>query len=315
MRIAAIALATFLVSCAAHPPATIVALPSQVPAGIEGQLRQIGPVVAPPPTAALYAPLAQKEPYAGVKVTRDVAYGPDVRQRLDVFEPAAGASGRPVLVFVHGGAFVGGNKRTGDSPFYDNVMLWAVANGMVGVNTTYRLAPQYAWPEAQRDLAGALAWVRQNIASHGGEPSRIWLMGHSAGAVHVAQYVGHPELHPGSGSIAGAIMVSGMFDTTTAEVNPSLQAYFGSDRSQYGARSALPGMVASGLPMLFAYAELDPPDFQQQARQVHAALCAAHRCAPVYRLLGHSHMSEVYAINSGDRALTDAIRAFVLSPR
>jgi triacylglycerol lipase len=312
MRIAAIALVALLASCAANRPQAIVALPSQVPPAIEAQLRQIGPVVAPPPTAALYVPLAQKEPYAGVRVTRDVAYGPDARHRLDVFEPAAGASGRPVLVFVHGGAFVGGNKRTGDSPFYDNIMLWAVANGMVGVNTTYRLAPQHPWPEAQRDLARVVAWARQNVAAHGGDASRIWLMGHSAGAVHVAQYVGHPDLHaaPGGG-IAGAIMVSGLFDTTTAEANAALQAYFGSDRSQYAGRSALPGMVASGLPMLFAYAELDPPDFQQQAQQVHAALCAAHRCAPVYRLLGHSHMSEVYSINSGDRALSDAVRAFV----
>jgi triacylglycerol lipase len=48
-----------------------------------------------------------------------------------------------VLIFVHGGAFVGGNKRTTPtSPFYDNVMLWAVNNGFIGVNATYRLAPQ-----------------------------------------------------------------------------------------------------------------------------------------------------------------------------
>jgi triacylglycerol lipase len=86
---------------------------------------------------------------------------------------------RPVLVFVHGGGFTGGNRRTGDSPFYDNIMLWALKNGMVGVNMTYRLAPQSQWPAAQQDIASALAWVQDNIASHGGDPSRIVLMGHS----------------------------------------------------------------------------------------------------------------------------------------
>jgi triacylglycerol lipase len=312
VRIASAAAVLVLASCAANRPTAIVDVQSQVPAAIEAQLLQIGRVVAPPQTAALYAPLAQKEPYADVKVTRDVAYGPDARHRLDVFEPAAGASGRPVLVFVHGGAFIGGNKRTGDSPFYDNVMLWAVASGMVGVNATYRLAPQYQWPEAQRDLARVVQWVRQGVASHGGNPARIYLMGHSAGAAHVAQYVGHPELQavPGGG-IAGAIMVSGLFDTTTAEPNPPLQAYFGTDRSQYAPRSALPGMVASGLPMMLAHAELDPPDFHQQAEQAHSALCAARRCPDSYRLLGHTHMSEVYSINTPDRGLVDAIRAFV----
>jgi triacylglycerol lipase len=312
MRRSLLLAAFLLASCATTRQETPISLPSQVPASIEAPLQQIGRVVAPPPTAALYAPLAQKEPYAGVKVTRDVAYGPDARHRLDVFEPAGGASARPVLIFVHGGAFTGGNKRTSDSPFYDNILLWAVANGMVGVNATYRLAPQSQWPEAQRDLARVVQWVRGNAATHGGNPARVYLMGHSAGAVHVAQYVGHPEFQavPGGG-LAGAIMVSGIFDTTTAEANPPLQSYFGTDRSQYTARSALPGMVASRLPLLLAYAELDPPDFQAQAQQAQAALCAVGRCASAYRLQGHSHMSEVYSINTGDHALTDAIRAFV----
>ena len=95
-------------------------------------------------------------------------------------------------------------------------------------------------------------------------------------------------------------MVSGLFDPSTAEANPPLQSYFGKDASVYDARSALPGMVASRLPMLFAYAELDPSDFHRQASQVNAALCEAKRCAPVLLLQGHSHMSEVYAINTAD---------------
>jgi triacylglycerol lipase len=304
-----------LAACAHQPAMTIASGPvaSQVPAAIEAQLQKIGRVVAPPPTAVLYAPLQEHEPYAGVRVLRDRHYGPDARHLLDVFAPEAPpAAGRPVLVFVHGGAFVAGNKRTGDSPFYDNIALWAARNGMVGVNMTYRLAPQHPWPAAQEDIAAALRWVRHNIAASGGDPRRIYLMGHSAGAAHVAQYVGHRAFHvvPGGG-LAGAIMVSGLFDPSTAEVNPPLQAYFGRDPALYEARSALPGMVASRLPMLLAFAELDPSDFHRQAGQAHSVLCEARRCPPLLQLLGHSHMSEVYAINTPDHALTDAIRAFV----
>lgn len=315
--ILAAALSALLAACASspmpHSALTSGSVLSQVPPNISAELVKIGRVVAPPPTAALYAPLQQREPYAGVRVERDQHYGANERHLLDVFTPAAGGgTARPVLVFVHGGAFMGGNKRTGDSPFYDNILVWAVNNGMVGVNMTYRLAPQNPWPAAQEDIAAALRWVRANIAARGGDPSRVYLMGHSAGAAHVAQYVGHEQFHvaPGGG-IAGAIMVSGLFDPSTAEANPPLQSYFGRDPSVYEARSALPGMVALGLPMLFAYAELDPSDFHRQASQANAALCEARRCAPFLLLQGHSHMSEVYSINTADHALTDAIRAFI----
>jgi triacylglycerol lipase len=314
MRAAYLAAGALALAGCASRPVTIAALPSQVPEAIEVQLRQIGRVVDPPKTAVLYAPLQQREPYAGVAVTRAVRYGPDAeRNLLDVFTPQrADGTLRPVLVFVHGGAFVAGNRRTGNSPFYDNIALWAVKNGMVGVNTTYRLAPQHPWPAAQEDLATMLAWVRENIAARGGDPNRIYLMGHSAGAAHVAQYIGHPRFHvePGGG-IAGAIFVSGLFDPASAQPDPTLQAYFGKDASVYARRSALPGMAASRLPMLVTYAELDPSDFHEQAEQAQAALCGAGHCGPLLQLRGHSHMSEVYAINTPDTALTDAIRAFV----
>jgi len=305
-------LAAVLAGCAAAPiPSGPVA--SQVPPQIARQLRQIGPVVAPPPTAAIYAPMQQREPYAGVKVTRDLHYGPDARHLLDVFAPQSGGGARPVLVFVHGGGFIAGNKRTCDSPFYDNIMLWAVKNGMVGVNMTYRLAPQHPWQAAQQDIGAALSWVRQEIAARGGDPQRVILMGHSAGATHVAQYVARPEFHAGTrGGIAGAVMISGVFDTTTAEASPPLQAYFGKDVSLYPQRSALPGMLKSGLPMMLAYADLDPQDFQQQAEQAHTALCRAGNCPPLLKLTDHSHMSEVYSINTSDTSFTDALRAFVM---
>jgi acetyl esterase/lipase len=306
------ALSLGLLGCASMPSPQTVQVHSAVPASIAAELLKIGPVVAPPPTEKLYAPLAEREPYAGVQVRRDVRYGADARNLLDVFTPDKAQAGQPVLVFVHGGAFMRGERRTGDSPFYDNIMLWAVRQGMVGVNMTYRLAPAHPWPAAQQDIQSALKWVRENIAASGGNPQRIILMGHSAGAAHVAQYLGHPQFHvvPGSG-LAGAVLLSGIFDPTTAEANPPLQAYFGKDAAQYPARSAVPGLVAAKVPLLLAYAELDPQDFHTQSEQLNAALCKVGQCPGLYKLIGHSHMSEIYSINSSDKTVGNLMKQLV----
>ena len=134
------------------------------------KLLELGRVVDPPKTAALFAPMQEKEPYQGVKTERDVKYGPADRHLLDVFTPETASSARPVLIFIHGGGFVAGNKRTPGSPFYDNVMLWAVNNGFVGVNATYRLAPQSPYPAGAEDLAAVVAGSRARSASAAATP-------------------------------------------------------------------------------------------------------------------------------------------------
>src|SRR6266508_4589974 len=91
----------------------------------------IGDVVGPDQTAAsreLFAPLHETPPFDGVSVARDVPYGPHERHRLDVFSPA-GARDVPVVVFVHGGGFVAGDKSTAGTPYHDNVGLWAARSG------------------------------------------------------------------------------------------------------------------------------------------------------------------------------------------
>ena len=284
-----------------------------MPDDIAWKLLELGAVVDGPHTAALYAPLQQKEPYPGVKVERDVKYGPADRNLLDVFMPLTASSPRPVLIFVHGGAFTAGNKRTGDSPFYDNIMLWAVKNGFVGVNTTYRLAPQSQWPAAAEDLGAVVQWVADNIATRGGEPSRIYLMGHSAGAVHVAGYVSHPEFQKvKGGGLAGAIMVSGIYDLTEGTLGDPEKAYFGNDPSVYAKRSSMQGLQATKIPIMIAGAEFDPPKFQEQLHLLRQAVCKGPAgCPRTFMLPQHSHMSEVYSINTADTRLTDEILDFV----
>jgi triacylglycerol lipase len=286
---------------------------SPMPDEIAWKLIEIGRVIDAPKTAAIYAPQQEKEPYRGIKVQRDVRYGPAERNLLDIFTAEDGASPRPVLIFVHGGGFIAGNKRTPESPFYDNVMLWAARHGYVGVNITYRLAPKSPWPAAAEDVASAVQWVAANVSQSGGDPSRVFLMGHSAGAVHVASYVAHPELHKvQGGGLAGAIMVSGIYDLTASPLGDSELAYFGTDPSRYQERSSLSGLQASTVPLMIAAAELDPPRFIEQFGLLKQASCKRPAgCARAVMLPQHSHMSEVYSINTADDRLTREIAEFV----
>jgi acetyl esterase/lipase len=284
-----------------------------MPQDIARKLVEIGRVVDPPKTAVLFAPLQQKEPYQGVRIARDIRYGAAEPNLLDVFMPETSSPNRPVLVFVHGGAFVAGDKRGPGSPFYDNIMLWAVKNGFVGVNVNYRLAPQSPWPAAAEDLSAAMGWVTANVAARGGDPARIYLMGHSAGATHVGTYVSHPEFWGAKGSgLAGAILVSGLYDLTSMPLTGGPSAYFGTDPALYAERSSLNGLLKTKTPLMITAAELDPPQFVAQLELVKDGLCKSeHGCVRSFLLPQHSHMSEVYSINAQDTRLTDEILDFV----
>ncbi len=309
-RAAGPALAIFMVTAAS---AQMSAVPPEVGRGVQ----EIGRGIDPPRTAQLYAPLQEKEPYPGIVVTRDVRYGPADRHLLDVLvlERASGPR-RPVLMFVHGGAFVGGNKRAPGSPFYDNIVVWAARHGFVGVNLTYRLAPAHAWPAGAEDVALAVRWVREHAAGHGGDPERVFLMGHSAGATHVATYVAHPRFQGAGGpGLAGAILLSGLFDLSAVSPDPPIRAYYGDDTARWAERGSLAGLVQARVPLLVVVAELDPPMFEDQSARLGRALCDAGRCPRALTLPGHSHMSEVYAFNSADSLLPRAILDFVKSAR
>ena len=285
-----------------------------MPPEIAAKIKELGRAIEPQKTLPLFAPLQEKEPYQGVKTERDVKYGPADRNLLDVFTPETASPTRPVLIFIHGGAFVAGNKRSPGSPFYDNIMLWAVKNGFVGVNVTYRLAPASTWPIGAEDLAAAVQWVSDKIGERGGDPARVYLMGHSAGAVHAATYVSHPEFHKvKGGGLAGAIFVSGIYDLTAWPANDTIvPVYFGADRSPYAERSSLPGLLAAKIPLMLTAGELDPPEFVQQFDLMKDAACKRPSgCARATMLPEHSHMSEVFSINTADARLTDQILDFV----
>jgi len=281
------------------------------------RVRALGTQIAPASiegTAALYAPLHEREPYEGVTVTRDARYGAHERHRLDVLAPARTApGGSPVLLFVHGGGFVGGDKKMPGSPYNDNVALWAVRHGLTGVNMTYRLAPQSTWPSGGEDVAGALGWVRANITRHGGDPRRIFVLGTSAGAVHVSTFITQRQLHPPQGpGIAGAILLSGIYKLGLMPGNPMHTAYYGSDPGVYERASTFDGLLETPVPLMFVLTEMDPADFQRQGLEIVQAWFARHGRWPYFvHLPGHNHLSSTMHLNSPDAFLGEQMLEFM----
>ncbi|MEH3118120.1 MAG: alpha/beta hydrolase [Methylorubrum populi] len=124
----------------------------------------------------------------GRLAVRDAAYGTDPRQHLDVFVPTVPVEHAPVLVFFYGGSWNSGSKD--DYAFAAQAFA---AQGFVTVLPDYRLYPKARFPDFLEDGAAAIAWVRDNIAAQGGDPHRIVLAGHSAGAYNAAMLGLDPE--------------------------------------------------------------------------------------------------------------------------
>ena len=144
---------------------------------------------------------------------RGAAYGPGARHRLDAYPTAAAGSGRrvPVVVFFYGGSWQSGSR--GDYRFAADALR---ARGLLAVVPDYRLYPEVRFPAFVEDAARAVAWVREHAAELGGDPDRIFLMGHSAGAHLAALLALDPRRLAGAGvprsAVRGAVGLAGPYD-------------------------------------------------------------------------------------------------------
>lgn len=139
------------------------------------------------------------------------SYGRHTRQVLDVYRPVAKGSGpSPVVVFFYGGRWQSGDRR--DYAFIAHTLT---EKGIVTVVPDYRVYPEVRFPSFVEDGADAVKWVKFNISNHGGDPERIFLMGHSAGA-HIAAMIAFDERYLGRlkdpGFLAGFIGLAGPYD-------------------------------------------------------------------------------------------------------
>jgi len=161
-------------------------------------------------------------PTSDLTITRDVAYGADERQRMDIYAPRSRSDKSPVIVFFYGGAWQTGHKT--DYLFAAEAFA---AQGAVVVVPDYRVYPAVTFPDFLRDGAAATAWVFKNIAQWGGDPNNVFLIGHSAGAYNAImlaladQYLEDAGVSPAH--LAGAVGISGPYDflpLTRQDVKP-----------------------------------------------------------------------------------------------
>jgi hypothetical protein len=210
---------------------------AQVPADIEAKLLKIGPIVDPACTAKIYRPLMppgevadqysemektgkpsnQVPLYPGITIERDVSFGPDPRDVVDIFHAEKGSASRTVLIYVAGGLGTKieiQNKEA--NAFNDNIMRWATENGMVGVMMERHGTAPGSPPDfyaGAKNVSAMLQWVETNISRYRGNPDRIFIWAHSAGNGPVGIYAGHSELYGPKGiGVKGIVFMSGAFN-------------------------------------------------------------------------------------------------------
>jgi acetyl esterase/lipase len=211
----------------------------------------------------------------GVSVRKDLAYysgeGADaVRHRLDLYLPE-GKKDVPMILFIHGGAW-----RSGSKELYAPLARTFVQRGIGVAVANYRLSPGVQHPEHLRDVARAFAWVAAHAKEHGADPSRLYLMGHSAGAHLVALLALDPRYLQAerltSAAVRGVIGVSGPY-----ALGPSgFENVFGMDEAKR--KDAFPLSHVNDLeakaipPFLLQVADGDYPGLPAVARQLEGAL-------------------------------------------
>ena len=274
---------------------------SDIPGNVRLMIRSFDPILA-------------NAPKEGIAVVRDVAYGDHPRQTLDVFATRNDGPS-PVAIFVHGGAFVDGEKNR-SAEVYSNVLFYLARHGIVGINMEYRLAPQSPYPAGIEDVASVVEWVRANAAEHRGDPRRIFLIGHSSGAAHAAGYAyGTAAATAGASRVAGLIVISGRVRADARPDNPNarkVQAYYGTNTDLYERLSPVTMVDASSVPTMIAFAEYENPLIDVYCLELAYRLAQAKgRAPPVLRLAGHNHTSIIAHINTAEERLGREMLEFI----
>jgi acetyl esterase/lipase len=248
-------------------------------------------------------------------VSKNISYGSHPRQKLDLFLPPTAGGALPLIIFVHGGAFVEGDRNR-TPQIYSNVSRYFACRGMAGINMGYRLAPDHKYPAASEDIASVVRWAQDHATEFRLDTRRIFLMGHSAGAAHAGSYGYDRRIHgPAGPGLAGLIIVSGRVRADTLDENPNAKkvaAYYGTDAAFLDESSPVSHVDAASVPTFIAMAEFENPLIDLHCMELAHKLAAAKRRAPpVLWLRGHNHTSSIAHINTSEDLLGQSILNFI----
>ncbi len=248
-------------------------------------------------TSVLLLLLSHVEAADSVRVVKDVDYvdGQEYKNgkdRLDLYFPE-GAKDVPVVVFYHGGGL-----RQGDKNECEHVGRAFASQGVGAVVANYRLSPEVAHPEHVEDASRSVAWVREHIKEYGGNPDRIFLAGHSAGAYLVsllstdARYLKARGLS--TKSIAGVVPISAFF--WVEKVAPDRpKDVWGADPKLWPEASPATYVSAGAPPTLLLYADGDDPWRREQNVEMGKAMKVE-----AVQIAGRDHMGIFKNLAPGD---------------
>jgi acetyl esterase len=298
----------------------------EIPAELRTLMADIGPKWATDTKGHIrlmiekFSEVLKHSPNNAVKVEAGIVYGPHERQAFELFHPVASDNApRPGLIFVHGGAFTEGSRHRSEE-IYANVLCYFARHGVVGINAGYRLAPEARYPEAPRDIASVVQWMRTNAGRLNVDANRIFLMGHSAGGAHVGSYAYDKRHHPAEGhGLAGALIISGRVRADARADNPNARRvaeYYGSDASVYDDLSPVSHIDKNSVPTFIACAEFENPLIDVYCFELaHRLASAKGRAPPLVWLKGHNHTSIIGHFNTAEDALGRACLDFIAGTR
>ena len=267
------------------------------------------------------------------RVERNIPYRPNAsaEQQLDLYTPASAARA-PVVLFIHGGSLQeAGERRT--SPMYAPVCPGLVARGIVCATMDYRLSPSFQWPAMPEDVAAAVRWLNDSIAVRGGDPHRIFLVGHSSGCF-LAALVGLDSiyLHQSgltTGVVAGVVAMGctlAPWDTTGGIVDQQkLAAAFArdaTDRQLYGTlawrlRANPTGWIGPTAPpflVLVAESERFFPSILEEGAHFVCRMRELERSADIRILPGRRHITTTTGFADPADPVANLVADFVRDP-
>lgn len=224
----------------------------------------------------------------------NISYGPDLRQRLDVYRPQGQTSPAPVIVFFYGGSWNSGHKE--DYAFAGKAFA---AQGFVVVVADYRLVPQVRFPAFLEDGAKIIAWTKNNARRFGGNPDQLFVLGHSAGAYIAVmlgldgKYLRGAGLDPST--ITAVAALAGPYDFLPFDVSSTIEAF--GRAPDPGATQPVNFVTRAAPPMLLATGDEDTTVKPRNTRRLAALLKAANTNIRAVEYPGVGHVGIMLALS------------------
>ncbi len=228
------------------------------------------------------------------KVGNGIAYGDGARNKLDVYAPEQRGAPAPVVFFIYGGGWSRGER--GEYEFAGRALA---ARGFVTVIADYRLYPEVQYPSFLEDGARALRWVQDNIANYGGDPNRLFLAGHSAGAYNAVMQALDPSFRQEYGvtmPILAVAALSGPYDFYPFEYNEVRDVFGGAPNPQ--GTQPINLITADAPPMYLVSGTSDPIVRVQNSERFADRLRAQGVWVTTQYYQGFGHMEPVLAMGA-----------------